>query len=254
MILAIDVGNTNIVLGCIDERKILFIERISTDRNKTAAEYAIMIKSILEIREIDSNALEGGIISSVVPEITFELRRATRLLIKKEPLIVGPGIKTGLNIRLDDPAQLGSDMLVTSVAAMHEHPLPVIVVDLGTATTLSLINEKHEFMGGMIFPGIRTSLNSLVSNTSLLQQISLNSPKKVIGTNTIDCMKSGIIYGNAAMIDGLIDRIEGEVGECTVVATGGLAKSISRFCRHKLILDNDLLLKGLRIIYEKNAR
>ncbi|MBQ6603017.1 MAG: type III pantothenate kinase [Eubacterium sp.] len=253
MILAIDVGNTNVVLGCIRAKKILFIERISTDRNKTAAEYAIMIKSILEIHQLDMGELEGGIISSVVPEITYELRRATRLLIGKDPIIVGPGIKTGLNILLDDPAQLGSDMLVTAVAAMSENKLPVIIVDLGTATTLSLINEKRQFMGGMIFPGIRTALNSLVSSTSLLQQISLNSPKKVIGTNTIDCMKSGIIYGNAAMIDGLVDRIEAEVGECTVVATGGLAKSISKHCRHKIILDNDLLLKGLRIIYEKNT-
>ena len=253
MILAIDVGNTNVVLGCIRDKKILFIERISTDRNKTAAEYAIMIKSILEIHRLEMDELEGGIISSVVPEITYELRRATRLLIKKDPIIVGPGIKTGLNILLDDPAQLGSDMLVTAVAAMNENKLPVIIVDLGTATTLSLINEKRQFMGGMIFPGIRTALNSLVSSTSLLQQISLNSPKKVIGTNTIDCMKSGIIYGNAAMIDGLVDRIEAEVGECTVVATGGLAKSISKHCRHKIILDNDLLLKGLRIIYEKNT-
>ena len=253
MILAIDVGNTNVVLGCIRAKKILFIERISTDRNKTAAEYAIMIKSILEIHQLDMGELEGGIISSVVPEITYELRRATRLLIGKDPIIVGPGIKTGLNILLDDPAQLGSDLLVTAVAAMSENKLPVIIVDLGTATTLSLINEKRQFMGGMIFPGIRTALNSLVSSTSLLQQISLNSPKKVIGTNTIDCMKSGIIYGNAAMIDGLVDRIEAEVGECTVVATGGLAKSISKHCRHKIILDNDLLLKGLRIIYEKNT-
>ena len=253
MILAIDVGNTNVVLGCIRAKKILFIERISTDRNKTAAEYAIMIKSILEIHQLDMGELEGGIISSVVPEITYELRRATRLLIGKDPIIVGPGINTGLNILLDDPAQLGSDMLVTAVAAMSENKLPVIIVDLGTATTLSLINEKRQFMGGMIFPGIRTALNSLVSSTSLLQQISLNSPKKVIGTNTIDCMKSGIIYGNAAMIDGLVDRIEAEVGECTVVATGGLAKSISKHCRHKIILDNDLLLKGLRIIYEKNT-
>ena len=255
MILAIDVGNSNIVVGCIEKADIRFIERLSTDRKKTELEYAVSIKNIMEIYHIQAGALEGGIISSVVPQVTEVMKRAVEKLIKAPVKIVGPGLKTGLNILIDNPAQLGGDLLVDSVAALAEHEPPLIIIDMGTATTVCVINEKRQYLGGMILPGIRTSLDSLVSNTSLLQQIGLEPPAKVIGSNTIDSMKSGILYGNAAALDGLIERIEEELGQrTTIVATGGLAKFVIPFCKREIAIDDDLLLKGLKIIYDKNRR
>ena len=253
MILAIDVGNSNIVVGCMEKDDIRFIERLSTDRKKTELEYAVSIKNIMEIYNIRGGDLEGGIISSVVPQLTEILKRAVEKLIKAPVKIVGPGLKTGLNILIDNPAQLGGDLLVDSVAALAEHKPPLVIIDMGTATTVCVINEKRQYLGGMILLGIRTSLDSLVSNTSLLQQIGLEPPAKVIGSNTIDGMKSGILYGNAAALDGLIGRIEEELGkQCTILATGGLAKFVIPFCKREILIDDDLLLKGLKIIYDKN--
>ncbi len=253
MILAIDVGNSNIVVGCIEKDDIRFIERMATDRKKTELEYAVSLKAIMEIYHIQAGDLEGGIISSVVPQVTEVLKRAAEKLIKAPVKVVGPGLKTGLNILIDNPAQLGGDLLVDSVAALGEHKPPLVIIDMGTATTVCVINEKKQYLGGMILPGIRTSLDSLVSNTSLLQQIALEPPAKVIGSNTIDGMKSGILYGNAAALDGLIERIEEELGQrCTILATGGLAKYVIPFCKREIIIDDDLLLKGLKIIYDKN--
>lgn len=253
MILAIDIGNTNIVLGCIENEKIYFIERLSTERKRTELEYAVSIKNVLEIYNIQSDSIEGGIISSVVPQITEVVKRAVEKLIHKSVKVVGPGLKTGLNIRMDNPAQLGSDLVVDAVAAMAEHPVPLVVIDMGTATTVSVINSKRYYIGGMILPGIRTASDSLVSNAAQLTQISFELPKRLIGSNTIDCMKSGAMYGNAAALDGLLDRIEEELGEtCTAVATGGLAKCVIPLCKRKILLDDNLLMKGLQIIYNKN--
>ena len=243
MILAIDIGNTNIVLGCIEGKRTRFIERLSTDKGKTELEYAIHLKNVLEIYGVDPEELEGGILSSVVPQITEMFRKAAEKVIKAPVKVVGPGLKTGLNIIMDNPGSLGSDLVVDSVAAMAEYPLPLIIV----------VNNKGNYIGGMILPGVRTSLDALVANAAQLSQISLEAPKKIIGTNTLDCMKSGIIHGNASCIDGLITRIEEELGEpCTTVATGGLAKVIIPYCKKDIILDDNLLLKGLQIIYEKN--
>lgn len=253
MILAIDIGNTNVVVGCIDENKTYFIERLSTVKTKTEAEYAIDIKTILEIHGMKSNEIEGAIVSSVVPQITRVVKEAAEKIVKKEALVVGPGVKNGLNILTDNPAQLGSDLVVDAVAAIAEYPAPMIIFDLGTANTVSVIDRKKNYLGGMIFPGINTSLNALTANASQLQGISLDAPKKAIGTNTIDCMKSGVIYSNAASLDGIVDRIEEELGEkVTVIATGGLAKTIVPFCKKEMVIDNDLLIKGLLIIYRKN--
>lgn len=254
MLLVIDIGNTNIVLGCIKKEKVYFIERLSTDRAKTDLEYAIHIKNVLEIYQIPIDQIEGGIISSVVPQITEVVHDAAEKVIRKPIKVVGPGLKTGLNILMDNPAQLGSDLVVDSVAAMAEHPVPLIVIDMGTATTVCVINNKKNYIGGLIIPGVRTASDSLVSNAAQLTQISLDKPKRLIGTNTIDCMKSGAMYGNAAALDGIIDRINEELGEkCTVVATGGLSKVIIPLCKHKeIVMDDNLLLKGLQIIYEKN--
>ena len=255
MILAVNIGNSNIVLGCFENDKILFIERLSTNQNSTSLEYTILIKNILELNHLSHQAFEGGIISSVVPSVTHTVQDAMIRLTGKQVMVVGPGIKTGLKIMLDNPAQLGSDRVADAVAAIHEYPCPLIIVDMGTATTISAIDRNKNFLGGMIIPGLRVSLDSLTMRTSQLPKISLDPPKRVIGSNTVDCMRSGIIYSTAASIEGAVARIEEELGEkCTVISTGGLAKTIIPYCRREIIIDDLLLLKGLMIIYNKNSQ
>ena len=253
MILAIDIGNTNIVIGCIKDDKILFTERMSTDSNKTVLEYAIGFKTVLELYHIHTEDLTGSIISSVVPPVTNTVRKALHKITNHQAMVVGPGIRTGLNILTDNPAVTGSDLIVGAVAAIHEYPVPLIIFDFGTATTASVVDRKKNYIGGMIIPGIRVSLDGLASHASQLSRISLDAPKKIIGTNTADCMKSGLLYGNAAMLDGIVDRMEEELGEpATVLATGGLASLIVPLCKKNIILDDDLLLRGLNLIYKKN--
>ncbi|MCC8049070.1 MAG: type III pantothenate kinase [Clostridiales bacterium] len=253
MILAIDIGNTNTVLGCCRDQSILFVERLSTAPSRTVLEYAISIKNVLELYQIDRKEITGAIISSVVPPLTNLFREAVQKIVGIEPVVVGPGVKTGLNILMDNPAQVGSDLIVNAVAAITEHEAPLIIIDMGTATTISVIDAKKNYIGGMIMPGIRVSLDSLVSRTSQLVRISLDAPKRLIGKNTAECMKSGVIHGNAACIDGMIDRIEQDLGEkTTVIATGGLAPKIIPHCVHEIQLDDALLLKGLMYIYYKN--
>lgn len=252
MILAIDVGNTNIVIGCCNNDKVFFMERLTTNHTATVLEYAISFREILTLSDVSKEEIEGAIISSVVPSVTYTIKAAVEKILDIEVLVVGPGVKTGLSIKTDNPAQLGSDLVVDAVAGIHEYGAPLIIFDLGTATTISVVNENKEYVGGMIMPGMMISLNAMVSGTSQLPKISLEKPKKIIGTNTIDCMKSGILYGNAASMDGMIDRIKEEIGEATVIATGGLAKAVVPLCKNKIILDDELLLKGLMIIYNKN--
>ena len=253
MILAIDIGNTNVVIGVIDEEKIYFIERIATIETKTEAEYAIDFKILLDLHKVKLEDITGGIISSVVPQITKMVQIATEKVIEKKVIVLGPGVKTGLNILIDNPAQLGSDLVAGSVAGIAKYPVPMAIIDMGTATTVAVIDKNKNYLGGMIVPGVKVALESLTAHASQLHGISLEAPKKVIGKNTIDCMTSGVIYSNADMLDGLIKRIEGELGEkVTVVATGGLAKVIVPHCQREIILDDDLLLKGLLIIYNKN--
>ena len=253
MILAIDIGNTNIVVGCIDDEKIYFIERLSTVRTKTELEYAIDLKTVLDIYHIKRTDIEGCIISSVVPQITNVAKRAAEKILKKEALVLGPGVKTGLNILLDNPGEMGADRVADAVAALTYYPVPLVIVDMGTATTVSVVDEKKRYLGGMILPGVRVSLDALTSRASQLSGISIEEPKRLIGKNTVDCMKSGILYGNAAAVDGIIDRIEEELGQkVTAIATGGMSKKIIPHCRREIIQDEDLLLKGLLVIYEKN--
>lgn len=253
MILAIDIGNTNIVIGCIDKKKTYFIERLSTVRTKTELEYAVDIKTVLDIYHIDKKEIEGGIISSVVPQITNIAKLAAEKIIKKEVLVLGPGLRTGLNILMDQPSSLGADLVADAVAGISEYPVPLIIVDMGTATTVSVIDEHKNYIGGMILPGMRVALDALTSRASQLSGISLDVPKKVIGKNTIDCMRSGVLYSNAGALDGIIERMEEELGQkATVIATGGLAKKIVPLCRKRILLDEDLLLKGLLVIYQKN--
>ena len=253
MILAIDVGNTNIVLGCIDKGEILNVVRIHTDTRETEAEYTIKLKEIFYAYHMDPDVFEDVILSSVVPPVTGPLIGAVRTLTGIDCKVVGPGMKTGMNIRVDDPGTVAGDLIVGGVAAMHFYGTPVIVLDLGTATTATVIDENGSFRGGAIMPGVKLSYTALAAGTSLLPEISISAPKKCIATNTVDCMRSGAVFGNAAMIDGLIDRMEDELGmPCKVVATGGLASSIVSCCRHEIVCDDDLLLKGMWYLYEKN--
>ncbi|MDD3252032.1 MAG: type III pantothenate kinase [Lachnospiraceae bacterium] len=253
MILAIDMGNTNIVIGCIDSDRTYFVERVTTSHDKTGTEYAINIKNILEIHQIDKTKIEGAILSSVVPPLNAAISSAVKKILGYHPMLVGSGIKTGMNIQMDNPKTVGSDMIVDAVAAIRDYPCPIIIIDMGTATTMSVVDHSGSYIGGVILPGLRVSLNSLSSKTAQLPSISLDIPKAVIGKNTIDCMRSGIMYGNAGMIDGIIDRMIDELGETpTVIATGGLSRFIVPLCRHNIIYDDALLLKGLLILYEKN--
>lgn len=254
MILAIDIGNSNVVLGCIKDEKILFVSRISTDISKTEDQYAIEIKNILHLYEIQIDQIDGAIISSVVPIISGVMGSALTKIIGKTPLIVGPGIKTGLNIKIDNPAQLGADMVVTAVAAIAKKKTPSIIIDMGTATTISVVSQDGSFLGGAILPGVMISLEALSKRAALLMSISIEEPKSgVIGKNTIDCMASGIVYGNASMIDGILNRMIDTLGEKPyIIATGGIAKFIIPHCKHQIEYDGDLMLEGLRIIYNKN--
>ncbi len=253
MILALDIGNSNIVIGCCTDDKILFSERISTDQSATAFEYAMIINNILQMYNIERADISGAAISCVVPSLTNTLKAAIKKSVDCDALIVGPGIKTGVKIACQNPAQLGADLVVDTVAGINCYGAPLIIVDMGTATTISAVDKDGSYMGTVIMPGVMISLNSLVGGTAQLPKIPLEKPDTVIGTNTVDCMKSGIMYGTASNIDGMIDRIREEMGQdARVVATGGLAPRIIPLCRHEITVDDELLLKGLMIIYNKN--
>ncbi|MEL4105568.1 type III pantothenate kinase [Oscillospiraceae bacterium WX1] len=255
MLLAIDVGNSNIVIGCIDGGEISHVFRMLTDISRTECEYAVGIKNILEFEGIRCDGFHGAIISSVVPPLLPVLKTAVKSLTGLDALVVGAGVKTGMNILIDNPAQLGSDLVADGVAAIATYRLPVIVFDMGTATTISVIDKNGSYIGGAIYPGVALSMNALSSGTSQLPKVPIEPPSRAVSGNTIDCMKSGAIFGTASMIDGMIDRIEAELSmKATVVATGGLSARIIPYCRHEIIHDENLLLRGLSIIYEKNKK
>ena len=255
MLLAIDIGNTNLVIGCIKDDKILFKARIATDRLRTSDQYGVEIKNMMEAYGVQLTDIDDCIISSVVPPVFNSVRTGVIKILCKQPMVVGPGLKTGLNIHMDVPSQVGSDRIVIAVAALAEYTAPLILMDLGTATTIEVVEPDNVYLGGIIFPGVRVSLDALTSRTSQLPGISLDKPKQVIGKNTVDCMRSGMMYGTAAMLDGLVDRIEEELGHTsTIIATGGLAQFITPLCKHDIILEKNLLLKGLNILYKKNKR
>lgn len=255
MLLAIDIGNTNLVIGCFRDDKILFKARIATDRTRTSDQYGVEIKNMLEAYGVDRSDIKDCIISSVVPPVFNSVRTGVVKIIGKQPMVVGPGLKTGLNIHVDVPSQVGSDRIVIAVAALAEYKAPLLLMDLGTATTIEAVEPDNVYMGGVIIPGVRVSLDALTSRAAQLPGISLDQPKQVIGKNTVDCMRSGMMYGTAAMIDGLVERMEEELGHrCTLIATGGLAQFIIPLCKREIILEKDLLLKGLNIIYKKNKK
>ena len=255
MLLAIDIGNTNIVIGGIQGTRILFEARIATDHIKTSDQYGVEIKNLLDFFGVPLSQVEDCIISSVVPPVFNSVRTGLVKLTGLTPMVVGPGIKTGLNIRMDDPSSVGSDRIVIAVAALAQFEPPLTLLDLGTATTIEVVGKGGAYLGGCIIPGVRVSLEALTSRTSQLPGIRLDRPKRVIGKNTVDCMRSGIMYGTAAMIDGMLDRVEEELGcPTTVVATGGMAPFVVPLCRREIRVERDLLLKGLSILYEKNVQ
>ncbi len=255
MLLAIDIGNSNIVIGCMQDGTILNEIRIATDLIKTSDQYCMDLKNALSLYDIPRESIEGVIVSSVVPPLLNSFRTAVMKLTGKKPMVVGPGIRTGLNIQIDNPSQIGSDLIVAAVAALLEYPAPLMIVDMGTATTISVIDRSRSYIGGCICPGVRVSAEALTSRAALLPAINLEAPRRAIGRNTADCMRSGIMLGAAAMLDGLIDRMEDELGEkATVVATGGISRFVIPMCRREILYDRNLLLKGLEILYLNNKK
>lgn len=252
MILAVDVGNTNIVLGFLEGERIVNECRLSTAVEDSAEEYAIKLNSIIEICNIKAQDIEGSVLSSVVPPLNRTVSKAIMLITGKKPIVLGPGVKTGLNIKTNNPAELGSDMVAGAVASIEKYPCPQIIFDLGTATTASVIDKNGCFIGCSIQCGVKTALSALASGTAQLPAIEIVAPKNAICTNTVDCMRSGTVYGTAAMIDGLVKRFEKELGEkATVVITGGLGAIIAKYCETDVIVDKNLVIDGLRIIYNK---
>lgn len=258
MILTIDVGNTNTVFGGFDDDEALVFEsRISTDRFRMEDQYAITLADILKLYEIDRSRITGAILSSVVPPVTSQLKAAVEKVCGCRVMTVGPGIKTGLNIKIDEPASLGADMAAVAVGAKEKYPLPAIVIDLGTATKILAVDRSGAFIGGIIAPGVKISAEALAAKTASLPLIGItNEPiKKVIGTNTIDCMRSGLLGGTAFMLDGMIESFQSEIGEkCTVIATGGFSGVIKPLCKTDFVLDESLIMKGLLEIYKKNKQ
>ena len=254
MILAIDVGNSHIVIGMVENGEIKNIVRFHTDVRETATEHIIKLRQITDFYGLDPSGFEGSILSSVVPRVTEALKTALEKLTGKRAMVVGPGIKTGMNLRVDEPGSVAADLIVGGVAAAAYYGTPAIIVDMGTATTLTVVDKNNCFRGGAIVPGVKLSYNALSAGTSLLPDVSILPPKKVVGSNTVDCMRSGAVFGTAAMIDGMIARMEAELGyPCTVVATGGLAKDIIPCCKRPgIVVDSELLLRGLWVLFQKN--
>ena len=255
MILTIDIGNSNIVLGGVRENEIVFEARLRTEVTKTSDQYCVDLKILMEVYGVSNKDIEGTIIASVVPQVLNSMRTAIQKLTGKVPLVVGPGLKTGLNILLENPGQTGADLVVADVAALREHKPPLIVIDMGTATTMSVLDKTGAHIGGCIIPGVKISMDALTDKTALLPGLQLDQPKRAIGRNTIDAMRSGIMLGAACMLDGMVERMEEELGcKTTVIATGGIAKFVVPLCRTPMIYDKDLIIKGLAALYRDNKR
>ncbi len=255
MILTIDVGNSNIVIGGVEGSEIVFEARLRTEATKTSDQYCVDLKILLDVYGVKVENIEGSIIASVVPQVLNSMQTAVKKLTGKQSLVVGPGLKTGLNILLENPSQTGADLVVGCVAALREHKPPMIIIDMGTATTMVVLDKNGALVGGCICPGVKISMDALTDRTALLPGLQLDQPKKAIGRNTIDCMRSGIMMGAACMLDGMVQRMEEELGyPTTVVATGGIGKFVTPMCRTPMIYDKDLLVKGLAALYRDNKR
>lgn len=255
MLLTVDIGNTNISMGAFRGDELKFVSRVSTDRSKTPDQYALEFSGLFDLYSV-KEPFSGVAVSSVVPEITSHVCRAIEKVTGCKALVLGPGVKTGMNILIDNPAQVGADLIGGCVGAASLYELPCLVIDLGTATKISVVDENGAFRGCTISPGIGISLDALSARTSQLPNIPLSTPDHSIGTNTVDSMQSGIVFGTAAMLDGLCDKLEEELGTevKTVVATGGLSGDIIKSCRREIIHNGQLILLGLKAIYEKNTK
>ncbi len=255
MILTIDIGNSNIVIGGVQAEEIVFEARLRTENTKTSDQYCVDLKILLDVYKVDTAGIEGVIIASVVPQVLNSMQTAVKKLTGLNSFVVGPGLKTGLNIRLENPSQTGADLVVGCVAALREHKPPMIVIDMGTATTMVVLDDTGALIGGCICPGVKISMDALTERTALLPGLQLDQPKKAIGRNTIDCMRSGIMMGTASMLDGMVERMEEELGQkTTVIATGGIAKFVLPLCKTPMIYDKDLLVKGLAALYRENVK
>lgn len=255
MLLAVDIGNTNLTIGLYDGSKLIFLSRLATDSRRTAEQYALELSGIARLENVSFEDTDGAIISSVVPELTDAVKKAVYILTGINAKILGPGLKNGLNIKIDNPAQLGADLVAGAVAAVNNYKLPCLVMDLGTATKISVLDKNGAYRGCTISAGVGISLNALAGAASLLPTVELNVDKcPAYGTNTVASMQAGIILGTASMLDGLCDRIEESLGEkiATVVATGGMGGDITKHCRRHPVYEPNLILEGLRMIYGKN--
>lgn len=254
MLLAVDIGNTNITIGLYKNDELIFVSRLATERRRMPDQYAAELSAIFNLHSIDTTDFRGAIISSVVPELTNVIKEAVGFITSHTPLVIGPGVKTGLNIKIDNPAQLGADLVAGAVGAISKYKLPCLVLDMGTATKISVIDSHGTYRGCTISSGVKISLDALSSGASQLSAISLEAPPSAIGTNTITSMQAGTVLGSAAMIEGLCKRLEASLGEDvkTIVATGGIAADIIRYCDMDIIYDADLILDGLKCIYNKN--
>ncbi len=255
MILAVDCGNTHTKIGCIDNGKVIDpVIRLETNRKKTMHEYASDIDRILSLTHLKDAPVDGVIISCVVPPLSDVLTGALKLVTGKNAILVGAGVKSGIRIQIDDPGTIASNLVCAAVGAKHLYNLPAIIINMGTATTVTVVNKEGTYIGGVIMPGVNLSMDALTSGTSLLPSIDVAAPKKIICTQTMDAMKAGIIYGSAGALDGVLDRFSKELNHTspTIIATGGIAHVITRYTNHKILLDEDLLLKGLWYIWCQN--
>jgi type III pantothenate kinase len=255
MLLAVDLGNTNVVLGLYEGETLVQTFRVATARSRTEDEYAVLLQQLFSLRQLSLDGVSAAIIASVVPQLTDVMVSAIRQAVGREPLIVGPGLKTGMPILYDNPHDVGADRIVDAVAAFARYQSGVIVVDFGTATTFNCVSPKGEYLGGVIVPGVKVSLDGLMQSAAKLRPVELTAPPRVLGRNTTHALQSGVIHGYAAMVDGLVDRLIEELSfPCRVIATGGLSSLIGKHSKRIEALDSDLTLEGLRILYERNSK
>jgi type III pantothenate kinase len=255
MLLVVDVGNTNVVMGLYQAETLVQTFRVATVRSRTEDEYAVLLQQLLALRQLSPDVVSAAILASVVPPLTAVMVSAIRQAVRREPLIVGPGIETGITVLYDNPQDVGADRIVDAVAAYARYQGGVIVIDFGTATTFNCVSPRGEYLGGVIVPGVKVSLEGLMQSAAKLRPVELTAPPHVLGRNTTHALQSGAIHGYAAMVDGLVERLLGELGfPCRVIATGGLASLIGKHTKRIEELDPNLTLEGLRILHERNSK